>query len=291
MLCGGDVLESFNATTENGTRVWQDEELEASGLLVLQKRCNSSIHCVHGKVILGQHGVVVVGRDDQDLEAFAAASVCRYFWSSRPQQCVSRMQGAAVSTSGSTQRQHHYSTTSHSHRHFRFIEHTGVNSVSTESLDSWPCLPCCPPLSPPPSSVLVTTSTLYHVCPSKTKNTECALHCRSPGQIFLLPDLCHVDALCGFSPHSRLKSGLARLEALKIHEALLRIRALLLCCGGTAGISSSAVRKHLAHGESIRYLVHDKAGNIMCAIVNLATKVGVVGVVGVVGCRSCWSLL
>ena len=26
------------------------------------------------KVILGQHGVVVVGRDDQDLDAFATAS-------------------------------------------------------------------------------------------------------------------------------------------------------------------------------------------------------------------------
>ncbi|CAE7799169.1 nmat-2 [Symbiodinium sp. CCMP2592] len=49
MLCGGDVLESFNATKENGDRVWPDEELE---------------------VILGQHGVVVVGRDDQDLDAF-----------------------------------------------------------------------------------------------------------------------------------------------------------------------------------------------------------------------------
>lgn len=49
MLCGGDVLESFNATKENGDRVWPDDELE---------------------VILGQHGVVVVGRDDQDLDAF-----------------------------------------------------------------------------------------------------------------------------------------------------------------------------------------------------------------------------
>ncbi|CAE7265356.1 NMA1 [Symbiodinium pilosum] len=49
MLCGGDVLESFNATTPSGERVWTDEDLD---------------------VTLGQHGVVVVGRDDQDLEAF-----------------------------------------------------------------------------------------------------------------------------------------------------------------------------------------------------------------------------
>ena len=28
MLCGGDVLESFNATKENGDRLWPDDELE-----------------------------------------------------------------------------------------------------------------------------------------------------------------------------------------------------------------------------------------------------------------------
>ena len=29
MLCGGDVLQSFNATKENGERLWTDQEIEA----------------------------------------------------------------------------------------------------------------------------------------------------------------------------------------------------------------------------------------------------------------------
>ena len=79
MLCGGDVLESFNATKENGDRVWPDDELEVPPpslfkkvhVCILQPLAAASLLV---KVILGQHGVVVVGRDDQDLDAFATAS-------------------------------------------------------------------------------------------------------------------------------------------------------------------------------------------------------------------------
>eukprot|EP00434_Breviolum_minutum_P036054 symbB.v1.2.031930.t2/scaffold3763.1/size50786/1 len=53
MLCGSDVLESFNATKTTGERIWSDEEIE---------------------VILGQHGAVCVGRTEKDLKAYARES-------------------------------------------------------------------------------------------------------------------------------------------------------------------------------------------------------------------------
>lgn len=53
MLCGGDVLQSFNDTKKTGERLWTDEEIE---------------------VLLGQHGVVCVGRSEVDLEAWAHES-------------------------------------------------------------------------------------------------------------------------------------------------------------------------------------------------------------------------
>lgn len=52
MLCGGDVLQSFNDTKKTGERLWTDKEIE---------------------VLLGQHGVVCVGRSEVDLEAWDAS--------------------------------------------------------------------------------------------------------------------------------------------------------------------------------------------------------------------------
>eukprot|EP00913_Durusdinium_trenchii_P022425 g21064.t1 len=53
MLCGGDVLQSFNATKPSGERVWPDDDVE---------------------VIVGQHGLVCVGRGKADLGAIARES-------------------------------------------------------------------------------------------------------------------------------------------------------------------------------------------------------------------------
>ena len=36
MLCGSDVLESFNATKTTGERLWSDEEIEVRGIGVFQ---------------------------------------------------------------------------------------------------------------------------------------------------------------------------------------------------------------------------------------------------------------
>lgn len=72
MLCGSDVLESFNATKTTGERIWSDEEIEVRG--IDESMFSSQNWFLHWamEVILGQHGAVCVGRTEKDLKAYAS---------------------------------------------------------------------------------------------------------------------------------------------------------------------------------------------------------------------------